>query len=119
MLPELHPNRSFVPVDADVCLNEPGDEHRRGTEMSRHRLELPQPAAGVDDRALLAARPGELRQCRRVRVPGDEDSDLSGEVTAQWRRLAGFQSAANLLRFVDEARAGGGGTNRPLGSGRN
>jgi hypothetical protein len=41
MLPELDLNRSIVPVDADVRLDEPGDENRRRPEASRHGLKLP------------------------------------------------------------------------------
>jgi hypothetical protein len=51
MLPELDLSRSIVSVDADVCLDEPGDENRRCPKSSRHGLKLPQPASGVDEGA--------------------------------------------------------------------
>ena len=68
MLPELDLGLVVVSIDADMCLDEAADEYRRGAELSGQRLELPQPAAGVDDGTLRTAWPVELSQRRRVGV---------------------------------------------------
>jgi hypothetical protein len=62
MLPELDLNRSVGAIDADVCLDEPGDEDRRRPEASRYGLKLPQPAAGVDLGAVIPCLPVEVCQ---------------------------------------------------------
>ena len=79
MLPELDLSRLVGSVDADVRLDEAGDEHRRRSQVCRHGLELPEPTAGVDEGAAFAVRTVEVGECRRMRVPGDEDPDLGRE----------------------------------------
>jgi hypothetical protein len=64
VLPESDLETGRRPVDADVGLDEAGDEHRRRAEACRYALELSQPAARVDEDAALA----ELSQRGRVRV---------------------------------------------------
>jgi hypothetical protein len=71
-------------VDAHVSLDESGDEHGPRTQARPHRLELEQPAAGVDDDAALAER----LQRRRVGVTGDEHADLRRSALGERRRLA-------------------------------
>jgi hypothetical protein len=99
MLPELDLSRSVGPVDADVCLDVPGDENRRCPKASRHGLKLPQPASGVDESTPFPRWRFEMCQRRSVGVPRDESGDLRGGGVAQGRRLARFQSAANQLVF--------------------
>jgi hypothetical protein len=49
MLPKLDLETVGRAIDAHVCLDEAGEENRRRPEASRNRLELPQPATGVDE----------------------------------------------------------------------
>ena len=49
MLPELDADRGTGERDPDVGEHERRDEHRRHAAVGRHRAQLAEPAAGVDD----------------------------------------------------------------------
>ena len=62
MFPKFNAHRAAVPTDANVGLDEPARKNRRCPKVRTQRLELPQPAAGIDEGARLTSVSLEFRQ---------------------------------------------------------
>jgi hypothetical protein len=60
VLPEFHFDPGLGGVDADMCLDEPPHEHVWAPEVCGHRLQLPQPTAGVDEDPPITGSGGEV-----------------------------------------------------------